>query len=322
MHSSLMPAVFALLTCLAQAAQIPATPLSPAVSERPILERVFVAGASVSDGFGLAKELKTSVKLAQVFEATCRAEGAHFLPLGDARFFLNPRSAGKRIVTAAVEGEASCFIGLDFLFWSAYGNKSESRRVSDVDAALAELTRVHCPILLGDLPDMTLSLAGSYFGRAMLTPKMIPKTQTLVTINQHLKEWAAARKNTHIVPMATLLAQIQAGEVIRVRTARYEPKDLRELLQADLLHLTAEGSIALCLLAADLLIQNYEGVQASDFVFDREHTMQRLQAIAARLREAEERARQESREERRAKRAERRQREDPKEAGLRFKRAG
>ena len=317
MSRPLLLGTLALLSALAPAAQDGAATAPDALPESHILERVYVAGASVSDGFGLSKDLKTRVKLAHVFQAACRAEGAHFLPLGDTRFFLDPRTAGERIIATAIEGEATCFIGLDFLFWYAYGIKSEKLRLAYMEDALESLERLECPILLGDLPDMTIALKGSYFGRPMLTPEMIPTKETLATINRILQQWVLARENAHIVPMASLLKQIQGGEVIRLRNLTYEPKNLRELLQSDLLHLTAEGSIALCLLTGDVLIERFKSVQAEDFVFDRERSMQRLVVIAERLREAEQTARDARREERRHEREERRKRpEEDASAGV------
>jgi len=299
-----------LLSGLAPASQDGDSTEPTAAEEAPILERVFVAGASVSDGFGLSKDLKTKVKLAHVFEAACAAEDAHFMPLGDPRFFLDPHGAGKRIIKTAIEGEVTCFVGLDFLFWYAYGVKSEKRRAGYIDAALEELEQLECPVLLGDLPDMSIALEGNFLGRPMITPEMIPTRETLVKINQRLNEWAAEREDVHVVPLASLLKQIQSGEKITLRDVLYEPENLRELLQADLLHLTAEGSIALCLLVGDVLIQNYKSIDAEDFVFDRVKSMARLQEIATQKREADLEAREARREERRREREERRRRED------------
>ena len=299
-----------LLTGLTSAVQDGDSSEPAAAEEAPILERVFVAGASVSDGFGLSKDLKTKVKLAHVFEAACRAEDAHFVPLSDLRFFLDPLRAGERIIETAIEGKATCFVGLDFLFWYAYGVKPEELRTRYFDDALEELERLECPVLLGDLPDMSIALEGNYFGRPMITPEMIPAPETLAKINQRLNEWAAARKNAHVVPLASLLKKIQSGEDIQLRNVLYEPENLRELLQADLLHLTAEGSMALCLLVGDVLIQNYKSIDAEDFVFDRVKSMARLQEIASQKHEAELEAREARREERRREREERRRRED------------
>jgi hypothetical protein len=306
MRYSLALGALYLLSGLAPAVQ-DGDPAEAAEEEPPpVLERVFVAGASVSDGFGLSKDLKTKMTLAHVFDAACAAEDAHFVPLGDARFFLDPRSAGKRMIDTVIEGKATCFVGLDFLFWYAYGIKSEKLRVEYIDDALKELERLECPILLGDLPDMSIALKGSFFGRPMITPEMIPTEETLVEVNQHLNDWAEARANVHVAPLASLLRQIQSGEKILLRDVLYEPESLSELLQADLLHLTAEGSMALCLLVGDVLVRNFESIDVEDFVFDREKSMARLLEIAARKREAELKAREASREERRRKREERR----------------
>jgi len=310
MRIALTLGTLCLLSSLAPAAQDGDSSEPAAAEEAPVLERVYVAGASVSDGFGLSKDLKTRVKLAHVFEAACSAEDAHFVPLGDARFFLDPRSAGERIIENAIEGKATCFVGLDFLFWYAYGVKSETRRALDVDDALEKLEQLECPVLLGDLPDMSIALEGNYFGRPMISPEMIPAKETLAKINERLNEWAESRKNTHVVPLASLLKKIQSGEDIQLRNVLYEPENLEELLQADLLHLTAEGSMALCLLVGDVLVRNFESIGPEDFVFDREKSMARLRELARKKQEADIKARDARREERRREREERRRRDD------------
>jgi len=313
MHSSLTLGAICLFACLAPAMQDSEAKESPDNKRPPVLERVYVAGASVSDGFGLSKDLKTSVKLSHIFQAACVAEEAEFIPLGDARFFLDPRNAGERIIQTAKEGEASCFVGVDFLFWYAYGVKSEKLRVSYVDAALKSLEALECPVLLGDLPDMSIALDGNYFGRPMISPEMIPTKETLKTINEHLHAWTAAREDAHVVPLASLLKKIQSGEDIKLRGVLYQPESLKELMQADLLHLTAEGSMAVCLLVGDLLVNQYKELSAEDFVFDREVSMKRLMALAKEKREAELLEREARRKERRREREERRERKDEEE---------
>ena len=279
----------------------------------PVLERVYVAGASVSDGFGLSKDLKTTIKLADVFRAACNDERAEFVALGDARFFLDPLGAGSRIIKTVREGEASCFIGVDFLFWYAYGGKSEKRRLSNVESALKALETLECPVILGDLPDMSIALEGNYFGRPLISREMIPSKETLKAMNERLWAWASEREHAHVVPLAELLGKIQSGAEIKLRTVRYQPESLKELLQADLLHLTPEGSLAVCLLVGDHLVNEYEELKEEDFIFDRARSMERLKSLAEEKRAAEIAERDARREERKRAREERRKKKD--EAG-------
>jgi len=313
MRSSLIFGAAPLLLCAAQGQE--SAPTSDDGSERPaVLQRVYVAGASVSDGFGLPAELKAPAKLSHLFEAACSAEGASFTPLGDSRFFLDPKGAGERIIDSAIEGGVSCFIGVDFLFWYAYGMKPEARRLQHLDAALKELERLECHLLIGDMPDMSIALEGRYFGRPLITQEMIPTEETLAALDVRLKEWVKTRDNATIIPLSVMLEQIQSGKEITMRGVRYEPKELPDLLQSDYLHLTAEGSMALCLLVGDLLVSGQESITPTDFVFDRAAAMGRLDEIAARLREAEAASREARREERRRAREERRKKRDEEEA--------
>jgi hypothetical protein len=311
MRSPLAPLTLCLFASLAPAAQV-SEALQDAKSgpeaaelERP-LARAVVAGASVSDGFGLGKELDTSVKLAHVFEAVCLKEGADFTPLGDSRFFMDPRGAGKRIIDASLEADATCFIGIDFLFWYAYGSKSEARRLQHLELALSELERLECPVLIGDMPDMSMALDGGYMGRPLITKEMVPSEETLLLLNKRLKAWVMEHSNAQIIPLAMMLGKIRSGETIELRGLRYEPEELPTLLQTDNLHLTTIGSIALCLLTADLLVIDQESLTQADFIFDRARAAARLKEIATRVKEEELVAREARKERRRLDREERR----------------
>ena len=308
LFSSLAPA--AQESKLSQEAVVP-----EAAKEEHVLTRAVVAGASISDGFGLSKELGTGMKLARVFEATCAKEGASFTALGDSRFFLEPISAGGRIVDAAIEAKATCFIGVDFLFWYAYGSKSDARRLQHLNQGLKELERLKCPVLLGDMPDMSMALEGGYLGRPMITERMIPKEEALIALNARLVEWVKARESAMIIPLKALLTKIQSGESIELRKLRYQPEELPELMQADNLHLSVKGSIAISLLTADLLVNQYEELTAGDFIFDRAKARARLDEVALRTKEEALAAREARKEQRRLDREERRRvREREKEA--------
>ena len=310
MSNSLALLALCLFTSLAPAAQeskLSQEAVVPeAAKEEHVLTRAVVAGASISDGFGLSRELGTSLKLARVFEATCVKEGADFTALGDSRFFLEPVSAGKRIVDAAIEAKATCFIGVDFLFWYAYGSKSTARRLQHLDQGLKELERLKCPVLLGDMPDMSMALEGGYFGRPMITERMIPSEDALIALNARLIEWVKARETAEIIPLKALLTKIQSGESIELRELRYQPEELPELMQADNLHLSVKGSIAISLLTADLLVKRHEELRAEDFLFDRAKARARLDEIALRIKEEALAAREARKEQRRLDREERR----------------
>ena len=309
LHTLLALCLFCSLTPAAQESELSQDALTPAetVKNEHVLTRAVVAGASISDGFGLAKELGTGMKLAQVFEASCIKESASFTALGDSRFFIEPVSAGRRIVDVAIETKASCFIGVDFLFWYAYGNKSTARRLQHLEQGLKELERLKCPVLLGDMPDMSMALSGGYFGRPLITEKMIPSEDALKTLNARLIEWVGARESAEIIPLKALLTKIQAGETIELREQRYQPEELPELMQADNLHLSAKGSIAVSLLTADLLVKRHEELRAEDFLFDRTKARASLDELALKTKEEELAAREARKEQRRREREERRE---------------
>ena len=156
------------------------------------------------------------------------------------------------------------------------------------------------------MPDMSMALEGGYMGRPLLTKEMIPNEETLVLLNKRLKAWVIERSNAQIISLAMMLGKIKSGETIELRGVRYEPEELPTLLQADNLHMTTIGSIALCLLTADLLVKDQERVAQADFIFDRARSAARLKEIAARVKEEELVAREARKEQRRLDREERR----------------
>ena len=62
-------------------------------------------------------------------------------------------------------------VGVDYLFWFAYGPGPEEKRVERVDKALKGLDALACTVLLCDLPDMTAWFERELSASRRLDPK-------------------------------------------------------------------------------------------------------------------------------------------------------
>ncbi|HIF42279.1 MAG TPA: hypothetical protein EYQ74_14445 [Planctomycetes bacterium] len=294
-----------LLPCYLQAAclQDGAKPTEADPPGEGLFSRVVVIGASVSAGYGLRSELNASVRLGDVLQCLIEGEGEECLDLGSNMLFRRPEALGAEQVTDALMHKPSLVMAVDFLFWFAYGrsNASTRKRVDRIDEALSLLDRFECPILVGDIPDMTMALKGKGpFGFPLITRSMIPSKQARAAINKRLLAWAKARKRVTIVPLSEFLESVQSGKTLKVRGNKWTQKDLAAMMQDDLLHTRPQGSLSLLTLALDRLCLKQEGA-SNQICWDRDLAYKRL--LESTL---EERSRYEAavkaREERKAKR--------------------
>ena len=177
-------AAVAHLTGAAPAQEPPPPAPQEAEEETPSL-RVFTAGASVSAGYGLSAELRTdgdiplSVFLSATLSETGRAR-VEFVGEGERWFFNDPYKSGARLVDAAVAAEADAVVGVDFLFWYAFGAnlRSAPRRSRGLEVGLAELDRLSCPLVIGDLPDISHALDGKGpFGGPVVNRRLFPSDE-------------------------------------------------------------------------------------------------------------------------------------------------
>lgn len=222
-------------------------------SAAPLLQRVVLIGASVSDGFLLASEVGAPTSLSDVVEAALVAEHEPIRKSTSTMFFLSPLATGGKQVDFALSREPTLVLALDFLFWFGYGDvASEDARLELLEQGLWLVDKFDVPIVVSDFPDMSPALKGTgLFGGPMLQPTQMPRTETLARLNARLAEWAAERDKVVVVPLAAFVASIHAGEPIVLRDNRWETPGT--LLNGDLLHTTLAGSAGLVVLALDRL---------------------------------------------------------------------
>ena len=288
--------VFVLWLCPiapAQAADAPAEPLTA---------RIHVVGASLSAGTGNSLELVTpkDVRFGRFLAAALPAEGVRVEDHGDMWFFMEPARKGEKQVDAALASSPTLVVALDFLFWYGYGDgfRSDDDRLANLERGLAQLDRFTCPIVIGDLPDIRVALGGKGpLGTPLVTPEMIPREVALTRLNVRIAEWMAQRPRVAQVPLAPMLARMQAGQELTLRGNTWQPTAISEVLQGDLLHPTTRGTIWVTLATLDVLARSHASVAALPLLFEERKLLEGVMAATAveRAKETKKRAEREER---------------------------
>jgi hypothetical protein len=228
-------------------AQSPA-PQSPA-PQRPTLERVVVVGASLAAGFG------ARCTFAEAFTASLRAPLHPPLGLGEELFFTSPLTFGARQIEQALDVEPTLVVGIDFLFWFGYGTfdarggsiEGEAERLELLEKGLSLLDELECPLVVGDFPDMSAAVG------KMLAPAQMPELSTLPLLSKRVREWAAARGRTLVLPLSELVPAL--GTKGEIKYGRHVIPAGTKLLQPDQLHPTRDGLVFTALLVGDRLVE-------------------------------------------------------------------
>jgi hypothetical protein len=220
-----------------------------AQSQSGPLQRVFVIGASASAGFGLMNELGTNVSFAQVLDRLIVPAHEPVQETADQWFFANPKSKGRQQALAALNYEPSLVFAVDFLFWYGYGFHGDAAgRIKTLEEGLKLLAALPCPVVVSELPDMSAAVGH------MLVASQVPDAATLRLINARIRSWVAAGEQRFLMPLADFVEQLNAGAAIEVCDRSWPGEVARGLLlQADRLHPTLDGLIALAVMGLDAL---------------------------------------------------------------------
>ena len=244
----------------------------------PVLGRPALLGASVTSGAGAAVTAgipfdtiptealaraqssardgsSVSVDAAVAFSAVVRARHVVPLSLGNGGVFIDPDAALREQVDAAAAWNPSVIIAVDWLFWPVHQaisldiptEQRAARRLASVDAALADLDQFHCPIVIGDVPQMTRAHGG------LLRAENDPSSEVRAAANQRLTAWASARKNRFVLAVSQLADAVNAAEPFEVAGFAYARGESLRLVQRDGLHATPEGLVVLMAAAVECL---------------------------------------------------------------------
>jgi len=244
---------------------LPALPFpgaEKAGAPEPALQRIAVVGASVSDGHG------TRTSLAEVLDAAILPPHRPVADHSTVLFFAIGMNQKQKLLEEALQAGPTLVVAADFLFWYGYGKenrdgqplKSENERLELLEVGLKLLEGLPCPLVIGDLPDMSHAVG------KILIPAQLPGPETLRAINLRIHRWAGKRKNVILLPLADLVRDLRSNKPVRIGKNRWPAGSAREVFQEDDLHLTLHGLVVLEQLVADSLIRNQ--LASSDLLLD------------------------------------------------------
>jgi len=198
--------VLALLSALVLGGSAPVLPAqeAPGKVPAPLLSRVATVGASLTGGFGNTLPLSTLMERALTEDHTRVLRCFTFL------FFQRPVAIGARQIDRCRKHQPTLVLAVDFLFWYGYGfvfsRKGERAfRFERLEKGLAQLDRLACPIVVGDLPDVT----GAH--PWMLSPYQVPSPEVQKALNERIHAWAAHKPNVLVVPLADWVRGLKTG---------------------------------------------------------------------------------------------------------------
>ncbi len=285
-----------------------APPVAPAVApqktqattSRGLFEQAVFVGASATAGFGVVAKAEghspsiVSVPLAASFAGVVTSKVA-VADLGAPFFFLSPGTTGRSLIDRALAKDPTLVVAIDFLFWYVYGAddgqgqrlKSEADRLAKLELGLQQLERFPAalPIVVGDLPDMSLAVG------KMLAPSQMPKIETIAKANERIKAWVAKREHTTLFGLASLVTALKSGKPIVAGGLTFEtksdkPNGADKLIQMDDLHPTLRGSIAMALTIVDVINQKVDAGQRATVAKDEAAAKERVSAAAVAILDA------------------------------------
>ncbi len=264
-----------LVSLLVLASTLPAQKVESQKSPPPLLSRVVVIGASLSNGFS------SGLKLASALDPGIAIEHKRVRDYSTSVFFMDPRRYGKQNMGRALKKDPTMLVALDFVFWYGYGyvyprdvadntglrpsketlaKKSLAMRLAKFEVGLAQLDRYKGPLILGDIPDMTGA------DPRMLSRNQIPTKPELAALNKRLTEWVEARNKkggkTLVFPLGQMVQRMKEGKILLPATPDGKkparPLTGKELMTWDKLHPSKVGVV---LLVRDLYLamQEYFG---------------------------------------------------------------
>jgi len=223
-----------------------------------VLNRVVVTGASVTAGYGLkTPPIKGDlgghpITMKHIMEGVITSPHDDVVLFSDMMFFRNPKKYGNEYIQKIIEHNPTLVVGIDFLFWFAYGStelaeNTPENRTKEFEYGLELLSKIKTPMILGDLPDLHGAIG------KLLSAHQVPATATLKKLNTLLREWASTRSNVIIINVNQLFSSAMNDEEITVLNSTWQSGSQAKLLQKDMLHTTLEGTVIASLMIVEAL---------------------------------------------------------------------
>ena len=237
--------------------------------------KIVVIGASASGGFVLSEPFggtnTTRCKLNYYLDAAVTAPHAPVKNFATALLFLSPDALAAQEIEAATNSRPTLVIGVDFLFWFCYGDgPTDADRARHFEAGLKLLERIPCPLVVGDIPD-----ASSATNTGIISVAQVPSETARRAANARLKQWAAARPQVAVVPLAEFMQAVKANAAIKLHNGSLPAGKTRALLQADGLHPNPRGAAVLSLGILDALTKSQKRFSAAAVDWNPDEVFQR-----------------------------------------------
>lgn len=233
-----------------------ADPGTPASREESLqaLSTIGVVGASQSAGFG------AGMSLGKVLREGVTAKH-RMVSVPDVMFFRAPLRIGDEQVRKVLEQKPTMAIAVDYLFWFAYGQKTDERRHADLKLGMEYLERLNVPLFVGDLPDMR--------GAAewMLPKPAVPSKEVLALCNEAIHKWVADNPHIELIPLAEYVAAVRSETPMTVG-GQTRAHSMKEVINGDRLHGNKLGQVLLTSLCIDAIHRRYPQLTAEDLILD------------------------------------------------------
>lgn len=226
------------------------------------VSRIGVIGASLSAGF----DMSGRIELAKIVDASLKLPH-ETLDTADIYFFMGPSKNGKEAIEKMEKFEPTLVFAIDFLFWFGYGSGWPSRE-ERLKQGLKLVERLKCPVILGDLPDM------SDASETILSKGSRPN-EKLKKLNQIIYEWAKTKSNIHMVSLYDCLDCIKKGKPIKINGSSKTFKE-DELMQFDKLHPNKQGRILVGVLCLERLVEIVPCLTRNDFILDMDELLKKF----------------------------------------------
>lgn len=223
----------------------------PAKAGPAVFQRIFLIGASLTAGFNSAEPFggpKTpQYRFANYIESALKTEHNPVGTYANALVFLDPTESASKQIVQLQEAKPSLVIGLDAMFWFCYGKlkPTDQDRQTRFEDGLKFLSQIEVPMVIGDVPYAEKAVGG------ILGKEEVPDTAVIEKCNARLKQWAAARGNVAIFPLAQLMSAAMQDEECEIAGLKWEKGKSRALLQRDSLHPSRHGLAALAIAVLD-----------------------------------------------------------------------
>jgi hypothetical protein len=234
----------------------------------PEWQRVVVIGASASAGFVLSEPFggtnTAKCRLNHFLDAAIKPPHMRVENLANPLLFMNPELFAPAQIAIATNARPTLVVGLDFLFWFCYGDgDTDAERARHFETGLKLLEQISCPLVIGDIPDVSFAT-----NTGIINMAQVPGEAARKAANERLRSWAARHPQVTIMPLAAFMHNVIADRALTLHSHELPAGQTRSLLQGDRLHPNPRGAAVLALGVLDALSAKQSAFPASTIRWD------------------------------------------------------